>query len=953
MKKKLLIYSFLSVLAVTLTSGLLLPSKILAAISGNWVNIATLEVDGKRYQEDKIDNNWHFYLVDDKDGCTDEIDQLSYNPDAQNEGPYALPKDREVRLQVKEKSASGCNVTRTETVNLSNLEGAKYSFNWVDKGAIEIPGQGTQFKKDAALGGVFVKSGDNECKDTIEAGEGASSASLIVRVTRKSADTADVDRRNDLRSVYQGHSWVDRIDYDKEEGQGACIISDRIDGLPIGLVDENSHKEAGTGTGSGGGDGGGADTKPSCESNGGKMSWLLCPVLEYAGEFLQKVDEQLNHLLQVPNNYFECPKDTECKGVEQLKSSWARLRNIAYIFLVPMVLVMAIGTALGFELVSAYTVKKALPRLAIALIFMTLSYEITRFFIVVANDVGKGVLGLMTSAFSGEKEITLAQLFDPGGGEGFSFTVIILAGGALALGALGIILSYVFVAALVIFAAFLLLALRQMLLIALIVIAPLAILVWIFPGNDKFWKIWRETFTGLLLLYPLVMLLIGAGRAFAFLVSSTGESGLLRTLLILTAYIGPYFFIPAAFKFAGGVFANFSGMVNDKSRGVFDRQKKYRQRKYGEKGRDIKAGDYYKHGPGRSFNRNLAGLAVGPKGNFGLGRKGRQATAFNARAAAAQAAKENPKLQDLMATNDEAGAIMGLGGSSAAGARAAHDELLAAQLQQRMAQNQAAVQNGTMTQAEADTNYADYETAARGRFARGLAAASAVGFSNTNQRAALNSLGKARAIVGPDGGDMLRRGVARLAGSNQDDQADTLATVRYTMRQAGRADLGAATTEEGISRVGVSQLLEGPRAGVEMVTADLTNRFNIAVAGGNQADAIAVATEMAGIRNGIGTRTPAESRQVVAQMFQDTGLDIGAQESIDEQLGRIIAGQAPTTAAVPGGQGTSAAAQRITNEIRARAGLWDSGARGGGVNPAIIGQGQQQPPQPPPQPPQP
>lgn len=152
---------------------------------------------------------------------------------------------------------------------------------------------------------------------------------------------------------------------------------------------------------------------------------------------------------------------------------------------------------------------------------------------------------------------------------------------------------------------------------------------------------------------------------------------------------------------------------------------------------------------------------------------------------------------------------------------------------------------------------------------------------------------------------------------------------------------------------GVSQLLEGPRAGVEMVTADLTNRFNIAVAGGNQADAIAVATEMAGIRNGIGTRTPAESRQVVAQMFQDTGLDIGAQESIDEQLGRIIAGQAPTTAAVPGGQGTSAAAQRITNEIRARAGLWDSGARGGGVNPAIIGQGQQQPPQPPPQPPQP
>src|SRR5690606_13531435 len=39
---------------------------------------------------------------------------------------------------------------------------------------------------------------------------------------------------------------------------------------------------------------------------------------------------------------------------------------------------------------------------------------------------------------------------------------------------------------------------------------------------------------------------------------------------------------PAAFKFAGGVFATVSGMANDRRRGLFDRQKKYRGRKMGE-----------------------------------------------------------------------------------------------------------------------------------------------------------------------------------------------------------------------------------------------------------------------------------------------------------------------------------------------------------------------------------
>jgi hypothetical protein len=46
-----------------------------------------------------------------------------------------------------------------------------------------------------------------------------------------------------------------------------------------------------------------------------------------------------------------------------------------------------------------------------------------------------------------------------------------------------------------------------------------------------------------------------------------------RRLLILVAYVGPFFLIPKTFKWAGGVFANLAGIVNDKERGPIDRMR--------------------------------------------------------------------------------------------------------------------------------------------------------------------------------------------------------------------------------------------------------------------------------------------------------------------------------------------------------------------------------------------
>lgn len=367
----------------------------------------------------------------------------------------------------------------------------------------------------------------------------------------------------------------------------------------------------------------------SCEANGGALSWILCGGLEILDGVVRMLDRAINHLLLVPNSYIEN---------EGLKNAWLRLRNIAYIILVPITLVMVIGTALSFDFISAYTVKRAMPRLLIAAVFIALSYDITSFLIRLTNDIGTGAYGLIASAFF-KGQISLTDIFNPSGGNvAWGAAGLLLGTGiAITIGSIGVLLLYMLTMALGILIGFILLSVRQFLIVALMILAPLAILSWIFPGNDKLWKLWWNTFSKLLLLFPLVMIVIAVGRSFAMIVnfSAMGNDDfpVVATLVKLVAYVGPYFFIPAMFKFAGGAFATIAGVTNDKSRGIFDRSRKKRGELMSRNWQDTLAGNKFKGGTpdnlrGR-FNRGLQRAAF-----IGSGKAGLDARKWGARAAA-------------------------------------------------------------------------------------------------------------------------------------------------------------------------------------------------------------------------------------------------------------------------------------------------------------------------------
>ena len=354
----------------------------------------------------------------------------------------------------------------------------------------------------------------------------------------------------------------------------------------------------------------------SCEAKSGVTAWFACPFVAAAGEALNWIDEQINTYMVISPDLY--------KDSDSLYQAWTAFRNIALSLLIAAMMVIVISTALSLSFLDAYTVKKAFPRLVVSIIFILLSWWVCVFLIDLINVIGQGILGLMTSPFPTD---SLGALFEPNAGSAVGSWAILGLGGFFAAavpGTIGILGSWIGAGLLVLLAAYVTLIARQMFIIVLIIFSPLAILAWIFPASSKAWRFWWEGFIKALLMYPMVMALIGAGRIFSSVAGNSAE-GLLGAILKLTAYIIPYAFIPFTFKAAGGLFGNFAGMVNNRSKGGFDRLRKVRQKNAAEMGQRAKAGELTRNDSGlnRRVNNFAAGALQNPLTGAGFSSKGK------------------------------------------------------------------------------------------------------------------------------------------------------------------------------------------------------------------------------------------------------------------------------------------------------------------------------------------
>lgn len=268
---------------------------------------------------------------------------------------------------------------------------------------------------------------------------------------------------------------------------------------------------------------------------------------------------------------------------------------------------------------SAYDLKKIIPRAIFALVAVNLSWGLMEIFINGVQAIGDGAQQLVMAPFGPNVGVEL------GGTSNLAFSAIIAgAAGAALIGIIpvvGVAVSGLFG----LLFAFGIIMLRKIMLIGLIIIAPVAIALSVFPQTESWAKKWWDWFSKLLLMYPFIMAFFGISEVAAGIISGTTGSEfeeLIYKLGAVVILIMPYFLVGKALSLAGGAIGKVAGMVNNKDRGIIDRTKKWEGAKVAERRADAKAGTRYggRNFVTRSINRSLRATAnprsvIGSEGN--------------------------------------------------------------------------------------------------------------------------------------------------------------------------------------------------------------------------------------------------------------------------------------------------------------------------------------------------
>lgn len=295
---------------------------------------------------------------------------------------------------------------------------------------------------------------------------------------------------------------------------------------------------------------------------GEPMRWLGCSVFFTLSGVTDKLAEQIDNFLY---------SDPEVLFGEEAQGAIIVFRNMALILVVIAGLIMVISQALGFEFLDAYTVRKTLPRLGVAIVGIALAWPILKLVVGITNDLG----GIVYSFLMSIADASGVQGSSTGVGEAISGIILaaLATGGALLVLGVGGLLSFLGTIVLALFIGFLVLAIRQVVIFMAVILAPLAIAAYVIPGGEKLWKFWKTTLLTTLFMYPLIMGFIGAGAAMAYMMPKSNDT---YSLLAIVIFFAPFFMLPFAFKLAGGLMTTIFSIANDKNKGIFDRLSNYR-----------------------------------------------------------------------------------------------------------------------------------------------------------------------------------------------------------------------------------------------------------------------------------------------------------------------------------------------------------------------------------------
>lgn len=254
-------------------------------------------------------------------------------------------------------------------------------------------------------------------------------------------------------------------------------------------------------------EGDGEEEKNSCGIDG--IGWLVCPAMSFVALINDAAYSAISGFLDIK------PAILNDNGASGAKQGWEFFRNIANaIFAV--IFLWIIFSQISNVGVSNYGIKKILPRLIIGALLVNLSYYICQIFVDLSNILGHTLKDALESGVGGIGTGSEAT------GWGSAIAAAIVGGvGVIVFAALAVGIPTLIAGFFAIMTVFIILVVRQAGIILLVAISPVAFAAWLLPNTEDLFKKWMKMFRGLLLVFPIISLLYGAGKlAGAILLSS-------------------------------------------------------------------------------------------------------------------------------------------------------------------------------------------------------------------------------------------------------------------------------------------------------------------------------------------------------------------------------------------------------------------------------------------------
>lgn len=314
-----------------------------------------------------------------------------------------------------------------------------------------------------------------------------------------------------------------------------------------------------------------AAEEEACYQHAKSLGWIICPVIYGLKEMSEHFYEAITPLLQVNDSVVS----QFGSNSSSLYKVWATFRNIANIIFVIMFMAVILSQLTGYG-IDNYGIKRMLPKLIITAILVNISFWLCAIAVDISNILGKTIKEFLeslavSSSIGGDSTHAVGYIVQKVvGWIAVAGTVAVGVGVAFALEGWAIIvpiLLFLLVVVIAIFFALVILGLRQALVVILLVISPLALVCTLLPNTEGVFKKWLSAAKGMLMVYPIIGAVIGAGYLTASILMGA-DQGFIMTLVAGVLMVGPYFMIPSLTRKALDAVGGIGTRVGNIGRGL-------------------------------------------------------------------------------------------------------------------------------------------------------------------------------------------------------------------------------------------------------------------------------------------------------------------------------------------------------------------------------------------------